>query len=513
MALRLTSLASLALLLSTSGALTAAAAAAAAALPAPTRMMVEHLPQPAKPGELLVVSSPRPRFAFLPHAEDTHPGAGVEMSGFRIVVTSDSAPAGGAAAAGWDSGIVNASAAVGVVCGRDLMPGHYTWTAQWWTAAAASPMSSASFTIGPSNATWAETSWVGEGHTEFRLQFAAGAATTLFIAAPGGSVVLANGKPVTDECGLAAWIDFSTNVPYTGVNLAPFVDEARAEQTVVVKIGSGFYSGSRWRPNTAGGEGHSGGGAVLHTAARLLVLDEHWAPAHGVRVSGRVGAAVSVDPFVGGIFDTTLADDAGWAPTKPVPDPKAARLDGPLRAFALPPAETAPDAAAALRSKVVSVTPLPPAPAPVRCATSCDPTTSRSANKTLCPPTLPPERGGCDPITAPQKRWHYGFSRNIIGMAAISRSSFKLNCESSSSGGGGGGGGCNGSITVQYCEVFNSSTYTKYRTPGIPFPQYEHLCGPLANLAVVADTFLLGPFSSSSSGSLVLRPSFTWCGK
>ena len=121
-----------------------------AALPPPTKLMVEHLPEPNKPGELLVVSTHRPRFNFLPHAADAHPGAGkftsnrsllvicgylltlwlssnkllaipgVAMQSFRIVVTS--VPPGG----GWDSGIVKASAAVGVPCGKDLTPGHYT---------------------------------------------------------------------------------------------------------------------------------------------------------------------------------------------------------------------------------------------------------------------------------------------------------------------------------------------------------------------------------------------------
>ena len=62
-------------------------------------------------------------------------------------------------------------------------------------------------------------------------------------------------------------------------------------------------------------------------------------------------------------------------------------------------------------------------------------------------------------------------------------------------------------------EVFNSTTYTKQRSPSQPFPQWKPagplgtLCQPLAELSVVADTYLLGP---SSSG--VLRPSFTWHG-
>ena len=62
-------------------------------------------------------------------------------------------------------------------------------------------------------------------------------------------------------------------------------------------------------------------------------------------------------------------------------------------------------------------------------------------------------------------------------------------------------------------EVFNSTTYTKQRSPSQPFPQWKPagplgtLCQPLAELSVVADTYLLGP---SSTG--VLRPSFTWHG-
>ena len=93
----------------------AAAAAAVPSLPVPTRLMVEHLHAPSKPGGLLTISASRPRFSFLPHAQHSHPGAGVEMSAYRIVVHSMT-PAGG----GWDSGVVNASAAVGVRCGVDL---------------------------------------------------------------------------------------------------------------------------------------------------------------------------------------------------------------------------------------------------------------------------------------------------------------------------------------------------------------------------------------------------------
>jgi alpha-L-rhamnosidase len=62
---------------------------------------------------------------------------------------------------------------------------------------------------------------------------------------------------------------------------------------------------------------------------------------------------------------------------------------------------------------------------------------------------------------------------------------------------------------LQYCEVFNNTNYTKDRTPGIPFPQWTRLCQPLASLAVVADTFLVGPTTPRGEP---LRASFTWHG-
>ena len=69
----------------------------------------------------------------------------------------------------------------------------------------------------------------------------------------------------------------------------------------------------------------------------------------------------------------------------------------------------------------------------------------------------------------------------------------------------------------RYCEVFNNTNYTRARTPGLaPFPQWTELCQPLANLAVVADTFLLGAGAGAGAGAVAgagaLRPSFTWHG-
>ena len=151
----------------------------------------------------------------------------------------------------------------------------------------------------------------------------------------------------------------------------------------------------------------------------------------------------SVSPFVGGIFDLTLAADAGWEPARVVDheDLSALQLDGPLRAFAVPPAETAPAAAAALRSTVVSVTAVPPAPAPTRCCEACDQTTNPNMTACHSPAATAQNNSCCDPTTPPQQRWHYAFDRNIVGMAAISADAYSLSC--------GAEPNCTGSITLQ----------------------------------------------------------------
>ena len=53
---------------------------------------------------------------------------------------------------------------------------------------------------------------------------------------------------------------------------------------------------------------------------------------------------------------------------------------------------------------------------------------------------------GCDPVTAPQRQWHYGFSRNIVGIAAIQPAAFKLKPTETK-----------GEITVQYCQCRQSA--------------------------------------------------------
>lgn len=189
---------------------------------------------------------------------------------------------------------------------------------------------------------------------------------------------------------------------------------------------------------------------------------------------------MSVCPFVGGIFDRTLAADAGWEPARVVVDLSAAQLNGPLRAFgaaplssaaaaaanpippgnlvspslpnamalsplrvfpAVPPAETAPESAAALRSTVVSVAAVPPAPAPTRCCNACDQTTNPNMTKCHSQAATAKNNSCCDPTTPSQQRWHYAFDRNIVGMAAISADAYSLSC--------GAEPNCTGSITLQ----------------------------------------------------------------
>lgn len=110
-------------------------APASTVLPAPSRLMVEYLSAPAAPGELLTISTLHPRFSFVPHAQHEHPGAGVAMRAYRIVV--ESVPPG---LSGWDSGVVPASAVVGVPCDTDLKPlTTYKWTAQWYATGEQAP--------------------------------------------------------------------------------------------------------------------------------------------------------------------------------------------------------------------------------------------------------------------------------------------------------------------------------------------------------------------------------------
>ena len=243
--------------------------------------------------------------------------------------------------------------------------------------------------------------------------------------------------------------------------------------------------------------------------ARMLLVDANGKQIEGAVLEGRAGRVVSSDPFVGGIFNMTLDPNAGWQPvggykhlhagaddtTRPASASAFSSVSTPAqyatpRAFALPAAQTAPAAAAALRSSVVSVSAVPPAPAPQRCSNGCE-STRTDFNATFCN-THTPAEGGCDPLTEPRKRWHFGFDRNIVGVAVLNTNAFKLSCAH-----------CSGEISLQYCEVYNNTKYTQ----GL---SNASLCGPLSTLAVVADTFIVD--SNTALATPTLKPSFTWHG-
>ena len=137
--------------------------------PAPARLMVENMPTGTgtgagtgssvtsslvSPGSaaagLVVVSTRTPRFSFVPHSEHDHPGQGVAMTAFQIrvgaahgQVEGDApeahAPPGEEVHQGrdewaWDSGRVNGTAAVSVVCGKPLAPmTSWRWEAVSYT--------------------------------------------------------------------------------------------------------------------------------------------------------------------------------------------------------------------------------------------------------------------------------------------------------------------------------------------------------------------------------------------
>lgn len=250
------------------------------ALPAPARLMVEGLLPPARPGELLLVSTTHPRFSFTPHAQHEHPGRGVAMAAYRIVVTPaldvgvTSAPA-----PAWDSGVVNASGAVGVRCQAALQTLlSYTWEAQWWAAngTGPSPSSVGTFHVGPVvEGDWHGAPWVGANQSEFRFRLPAVAAPlrgseppfTLYVAAPGGSVIRANGQAVSDLAGVSPWINFETNIPYSGWVLPA----GETATDVTVEIGSGFFSRSWWRRTPMTYE---------YPVGRLLVVNSSGVPIH-----------------------------------------------------------------------------------------------------------------------------------------------------------------------------------------------------------------------------------------
>ena len=190
---------------------------ASSALPAPARLLVEYLDFNASgSGQPPVVSTAQPRFSFLPHDSNHHPGNNVSMSAYQIVVREQ---ASGRIA--WDSGKTAAtdSAATAVKAAVSLKPlMAYTWQAKWWSQEATlppSPTTTASFIVGPLiEADWAGSVWLGGDQNEFKLTYAAAgaAAAMLFVSSPGGIVVYSRAPSSTwtvvgdDEIGLSPWV-------------------------------------------------------------------------------------------------------------------------------------------------------------------------------------------------------------------------------------------------------------------------------------------------------------------
>jgi hypothetical protein len=252
----------------------------------------------------------------------------------------------------WDSGKVKASAATGVKCGVDLPPlTSYGWTAQWWanstsisnsttsaatgsTPATPSPISGAEFVIGPvTEDDWEEAMWIGAGgQNDFRFSLTAnsGSDVYMFVASPGGAVVLAGSGEgaahVGDPVGVSAWTDFRKTVPYQGYLLPSVTDggdaSAQTELMSRILIGNGF-----WSPVYPLGGAFWGIPQGKSPVAKVLVVG-----ARVEKVEGRRGAVVSDDPWLGTVTDVGLSDDDGWGAALSVPPNGAGALWRPVGA-------------------------------------------------------------------------------------------------------------------------------------------------------------------------------------
>ena len=212
------------------------AIASATSLPAPARLLVEWLPAPPAP-ELLVLSTPVPRFSFLPHSQYAHPGDGVAMSSYRIVVrpTTSSTPA-------WDSGVVAAASATSVRCGVNLTAlTAYEWTAMWWSSdGRASPIATSAFELGPlpDGPVWTAAPWLGaKDQQQFRVYLNAppptGARVRVYVATTGGYVIDGH----TDSAGVSPRTDYNSFVPYDGHDITP---GTTPQSAILVQLGAGL---------------------------------------------------------------------------------------------------------------------------------------------------------------------------------------------------------------------------------------------------------------------------------
>jgi hypothetical protein len=450
-------------------------ALSSAALPAPARLLTEWLPQPSN-GQPLVLDTARPRFSFLPHAADAHPGAGTSMTAYRIVVSS----AAGAPTVVWDSGVVAGSAAVGVRCGANLTALQpYSWQAEWWAADPASsqpsPVSAAApFELGPVGAAaWNAVPWLGAPEQrEFGIGYVAPPAAKrvrLFVLASGGHTVA---QGVSDAAGVSMRTQFDAYVPYQGYDVGaqllrhggasgdglvvtigqgfgtPFADKLLSDPTSAMASANQELGVCR---STSDCAAHVSGLTPFAVGKVLLVVDGVPVPTAQLRLRGRRGRVAEANPFTGGVFDMTAAGAGAWGAVVPVNTSSAnATPQGRPRALGVPAAVTAPRVAAemGLRAVVSSVQPW----------------------RVLDPPTAPPSAS----------QWLYTFSRNIVGTAIV----------------GAGAYSGTGNLTLQYCEVLNGTR-----------------CLCLRRLCNNVDVFMVdGGADAASTAGPPLQASFTWHG-
>lgn len=335
-----------------------------------------------------------------------HPGRGVNLTAYRIVVRTS------AGTTTWDSGqvVVQNSLPATIQCTTQLA--HmtaYSWTAQWWAGDVASAVSTpAVFEVGPAPTDWNSAPWVGDGQNEFKIEYTLASSASrvrLYLAAPGGAVVYnaATGAAIGDESGISAWVPFDQMVLYDGY---PLPTQA-GTHSIVVLAGHGFYTMGTFACKKPIG---SGGFCGENPAVKaLLAIDDAETSiarnvalpsrtARGIDVdgpailSGRVGAVVSDDPWLGTTINWSrwLGQD-DWAPTRAVPD--------------VPPGNIS-----ALQVERVQ-------------------TTGSSTSKL---PSVPIAVQQLGPST-----WHFNFSRNIVGHVVLKAGSYNGP----------------GNISINHCEV------------------------------------------------------------
>ena len=418
--------------------------------PAPSRLLVDYEGSRAFGTSLVVVANERPRFFFVPEAENEPPPHGSAMAAYRIVLV-DAGGSGRKESRGgivWDSGRVVASAAVGIPCGVRLGAGRtYSWNATYWRIGNEAPSAPATstFDVGLlSDADWRGTPWLdGEstGMREFRLRFARRTAAVyrarLYASSGGGVTALVNGHEVGDQIGLSAWTAFNVRMmhatlditwPLRSVHGEPAEGRSSVEHEVVVAIGSGWPSRD--------------GSPTSRPLLRLLLLIEAadgevqavHAASPAMHPEGRRGPVSDDSVVTGCTVDLRLGAHAGW---------HAAKI--------LSPSEV----------PVAKVVPLVVPPAASWGAMSASSVRHLSATS-----------------------WHYEFPENLVGVVVVSPSAYSANRS--------------GKLVLEHCER-------------VHLVQGSTRCVPLYGGGPVAtDTYLLP--SPRGQPAAWLRPRFTWHG-